>query len=85
MRRSRDRNVASDLYQHAADLYQHAARDADKAITGECTSFVARMQGRKLAHNPEDIGVLGQPADQDLAGCGCALGTGRLLAGIPTP
>ena len=31
MRCSRDRNVASDLYQHAAG-------DADKAITGECIS-----------------------------------------------
>jgi len=46
---------------------------------------VARVQGRKLARNREDAGVLGQPADQDPAGCGCVLGAGRFLAGIPKP
>jgi hypothetical protein len=43
------------------------------------------LQGRKLARNREDAGVLGQPADQDPAGYGCVLGAGRFLAGIPKP
>jgi hypothetical protein len=38
------------------------------------------MQGRKLARNPEDVGVSRQPDDQDLAGCDCVLGR-RALAG----
>ena len=55
---------------------QRVRRDADEHLAGE--GVVPRVQGRKLAHQLEDVSVAGEPVEQDPADGHGVLGSGPL-------
>jgi len=54
---------------------QRVRRDAEEHLAGKVLS---RVQGRKLAHQREDVSVAGEPVEQDPAGGHGVLGSGPL-------
>ncbi len=59
---------------------QRIRGEAEELLAGE--GVVSRVQGRKLALQPEDVSVAGQPVEQDTAGSDGVFGLGRFLAGM---
>jgi hypothetical protein len=55
--------------------------EVEEHLAGE--RAVSRMQGRKLAHQVEDVSVAGQSVEQDTTGGHGILGGWPFLAGIP--
>jgi len=59
---------------------QRVGGDVEEHLAGE--GVVSWVQGRKLAHQPGEVSVAGEPFEQDTPGGHGVLGVGRFLAGI---